>query len=111
MTLREKHNDQRIDIKQIVGDPRIFEFPGHIARGEIDEAIMRIDCENPPHPLKIETELNEDTSVESTRSNSGNCKRAKPGAGERPNSEKCEANQDNEHPIRNSGEEGKQHTS
>ena len=105
---REKRDDQWVDIEKIIGDPQISECPGHIARGEIDEAIMHISRKNPPHALKIDTRLNEDTSGESTKSNSGNWKGSRPGAGKRPNNEKCEENQANGHLVRNSGEEGKQ---
>ena len=108
--LREMRSDQWDDFKQIIGDPHMCEFSGRIASGEIHEAIMRIDCKNSPHAPKIETELNEDTSVEATESNSGNSYRSKPGTGKRANSENFEEDRDNEHPIQSSGSEGEKHT-
>ena len=70
-TLREKHNALWIDINQLIGDPEIFEFFGDIVREEIDGASMKIDRSNSPDAIKIEKRLNDETSVEYMKSNSG----------------------------------------
>ena len=72
--LQEKRKDQSVDTEQIVGDPRISEFPGDAAGEEIYDALMHIGRMNSPDSLKIETKLDDETSVEYTKSNSGNCK-------------------------------------
>ena len=79
-TLREKNNDQWADIRQIIGDPQISDFFGDIAREEIDDALMRIGRMISPDALKIETQLNDETSVEYSKSTSGDCKRERLGA-------------------------------
>ena len=62
-TLRQKHNDQWIDIEQIIYDPQIFEFAGVVAREEIDGATTHIDRKDPPDALKIVSKLNDETAV------------------------------------------------
>ena len=69
-TLREKRKDQWADIRQIVGDPQIFEFLGRIAREEINDAIIYIGRRNSRREPEIETKINGDASFEYIGTNS-----------------------------------------
>ena len=102
-TMREKHNDQWIDIKQTIEDPRISELFRDITREEIDDALMRVDRMNSPDLLKNETKLHDETFAEYTTPRSGYCKRKKLDDTKRPSGK--QENQDNETPTHQAGEE------
>ena len=108
-TLREKRNDQRFDIKQIIDAPQIFEFSGGAEGGEIDTAMTHISRKNTTDAPKIETELNDEKSVEYSRPNSENCKRKRPDIRSYPNHD-AETYRNNETQTLEGGEEGEKAT-
>ena len=106
-TIRERRNDQRVDIEQIIDDPQIFEFFGDAARAAIDISMTHIARKHTPDSPKIETKLNDEKSVEYIESNSENSKRKKPDIGSCPNRDE-EAYRDNKTRALEDGEEGVQ---
>ena len=104
--LREKRKDQWIYINQIIAEPQIFDPFGHIARDEIDDAISYIIRENVPREPKIETNLNENTSVVYIKSNSENCKREGHGPRPRRNRENCDGDHRTDREPEITGKEG-----